>query len=96
MASIQRIADANEPSSLVMDSGDSKLLAEKKIVFLESVLEATLRQEHCLELTTTERPLSTTLRTEDYLEMRTIWNYHINRTLLGTMYSREKPTGTAL
>jgi hypothetical protein len=42
MASVQRIADVDEPSSLVMDSGDIKLLTEKKIVFLESVLETTL------------------------------------------------------
>jgi hypothetical protein len=96
MASIQRIADVDGPSSLVMDSGDIKLLTEKKIAFLDSVLETTLRQKHCLELTTTERPLSTTQLTEDDLEIPTILNYYINRTLLGIMYSREKPLGTTL
>jgi hypothetical protein len=82
MASIQRSADVDGPSSLVMYSGDIKLLTEKKIVFLGSVLETTLPQEQCLELTSTERPLSTKLRTGDYLEIPTNWNYHINRILL--------------
>jgi hypothetical protein len=39
MASIRRIADVDGPSSLVMDSGDIKLLTGKKVVFLESVLK---------------------------------------------------------
>jgi len=33
MASIQRIADVDRPSSMVMDSGDIKLLAGKKMHF---------------------------------------------------------------
>jgi len=43
MASIQRIADVEGPSSLVMDSGDIELLTAKKITFLESEFETTLR-----------------------------------------------------
>jgi hypothetical protein len=38
----QRIADVDRPSSLVMDSGDIKLLTDKKTAFLESVLETRL------------------------------------------------------
>jgi len=33
MASVQRIADVDGPSRLVMDSGDIKLLREKEIAF---------------------------------------------------------------
>jgi len=60
MVSIQRIGDADR-----LSSGDIKLLAKKKkIAVFESVLETTLLEEHCFELTRNERPLSTVLRTE--------------------------------